>query len=136
MEVRRLRKDEGDVLRALRLSALRDSPWAFSGSLEMEESLPSSEFSRMAEDRAVSEKDAVFVAADETGFVGLIGAFFDNNSGEPFISSMWVAPSHRRRGVGAMLVGAAQLWLASLGATKVYAWVTSANANAIAFYES
>lgn len=136
MKVRRLRKDEGEVLRALRLSALRESPTAFGSSLEAEESLPLSEFFRMAEDRAISVRDAIFVATDETEFVGLIGAFFDNNSGQPFISSMWVAPSHRRKGIGARLVRAAHLWLASLGATKVYAWVTSTNTNAIAFYES
>jgi ribosomal protein S18 acetylase RimI-like enzyme len=136
MEVRRLRKDEGEVLRALRLSALRESPRAFGGSLEVEESLPPSDFSRMAEDRAMSERDAIFVATDRAEFVGLVSAFFDNNSGEPFISSMWVAPGHRRRGVGAMLVRAARRWLASSGATKVYAWVTSTNTKAIAFYES
>lgn len=49
---------------------------------------------------------------------------------------MWVAPSQRRKGVGAKLVRAAQRWLVSLGATEVYAWVTSMNTDAITFYES
>jgi len=136
MEVRRLRKNEGDVFRALRLSALRESPLAFGGSYEAERSLPPSEFSSVAEDRAISERDAIFVATNEAEFVGLISAFFDNESDEPFISSMWIAPSHRRKGLGAMLVRTAQLWLASLGAEEVYAWVTSTNTNAITFYES
>lgn len=136
MEVRRLRKNEGEVLRALRLAALRESPSAFGGSLEVEESLPLSEFSQMAEERSISERDAIFVATNGAEYIGLIGAFFDNHSGEPFISSMWVAPSHRRKGIGAMLVRAAQRWLASLGATKVYARVTSTNRSAIIFYES
>ncbi len=66
----------------------------------------------------------------------MIGAFFDNKTGKPFISSMWVTPELRRNGLGAQLYQAASEWLRARGAAEINAWVATDNYSAIAFYEN
>lgn len=66
----------------------------------------------------------------------MIGAFFDNATSRPFISSMWVSPAFRRNGVGIWLFLAAKEWLQNRGAQEVNAWVVTENSQAISFYES
>ena len=66
----------------------------------------------------------------------MIGAFFDNKTGKPFISSMWVTPELRRGGLGAQLYQAASAWLRAREVTEINAWVPTDNCSAIKFYEN
>ncbi len=134
--IRRVEATDGKVVRDLRLEALRESPDAFGASYEEEVALPVSHFDSFVSERAVSDKDAFFVALKTGSVVGMVGAFFDNASGEPYVCSMWVTPQHRRGRIGLGLLREAVGWLESQGAQHANAWVTCSNSKAIAFYES
>jgi len=136
MQVRRILENEASIVRSLRLSALSDSPKAFGGSYEEAFAQTQEEYEVFARARARSETDALFIAVELDERVGMIGAFFDNITSLPFISSMWVAPHYRRAGVGRQLFLTAQDWLHSHGAQGVNAWVETKNCTAILFYES
>jgi len=49
--------------------------------------------------------------------------------------SMWTAPSHRRRGVGRLLLDKVFAWAGRRGARSLCLLVTSNNSAAIRFYE-
>jgi ribosomal protein S18 acetylase RimI-like enzyme len=51
------------------------------------------------------------------------------------VASMWVAPGHRRTGLGSRLVDAVRLWAESVRANELYLMVTNNNDAAISFYE-
>jgi ribosomal protein S18 acetylase RimI-like enzyme len=52
-----------------------------------------------------------------------------------WVLSMWVAPTHRRAGLGARLMDEVESWAQSLAICELYLHVTSNNSNAQAFYE-
>ena len=59
--------------------------------------------------------------------------------GEPpqraWLLSMWVAPTHRRIGLGARLVYQIEQWAHTLDVTDLLLMVTSKNSTAMRFYE-
>ena len=67
---------------------------------------------------------------------GIAAGFFDDDGSGPYLISMWVAPSHRRHGVGKRLVDAVLDWARSRGAKQITLEVTTTNVSAIRFYES
>ena len=134
--VRRIEQAEASVARQLRLSALSESPKAFGGTYEDALSRTQRDYEIFASSRATSDINALFIAIDSNEPVGMIGAFFDNATSLPFISSMWVSPACRRTGVGKWLFLAAKEWLQGRGAQEVNAWVVTENSQAISFYET
>ena len=130
-----MKSDEGAIIRQLRLAALADTPTAFGGRYPLAEKQTEDEYREMAFLRATSNSDAICVAQMPRGFGGMIGAFFDNKTGKPFISSMWVTPELRRGGLGAQLYQAASAWLRAREVTEINAWVPTDNCSAIKFYE-
>jgi GNAT superfamily N-acetyltransferase len=136
MLIRRIQVNEGAIIRQLRLAALADAPAAFGGSYAQAEMQTEDEYAEIAFLRATSNSDAIFIAQMPSGFGGMIGAFFDNKTRKPFISSMWVTPELRRGGLGAQLYQAASKWLRVRGAVEINAWVATDNYSAIEFYES
>jgi hypothetical protein len=76
----------------------------------------------------------ILVAFDGNGaVVGSVAAGHDSNRG--WLSYVSVALSHRRKGVGAGLVRAAEDWLAARGVTKVHLTVRASNAAVVQFCE-
>lgn len=129
MRIRRLAADDIDVLRAIRLQALRTDPDAFGSTLEREQG-------RSADDWMwwVS-RCATFVAEDE-GAIGLAGGIPDEERLDvAVLISMWVAPSSRGRGVGRALVEAVVEWATAERRTCVELHVIEGNEEAIALYE-
>jgi|TARA_B110000908_G_C9940445_1_gene308014 GNAT superfamily N-acetyltransferase len=135
MIVRRIKSSEGDLIKELRIAAITDSALAFGESLAEAEKRTKKEYESSAKLRAQSNTDAFFVAEDCNDCIGIIGAFFENDTNKPFISSMWVQPSKRKLKVGAKLFLTAKEWLFERGATKIHAWVAQDNIGAINFYK-
>jgi ribosomal protein S18 acetylase RimI-like enzyme len=51
------------------------------------------------------------------------------------ITNVWVSPSHRRQGLGTVVMGALLEWAAERGATTAYLQVRGDNPNALAAYD-
>lgn len=68
------------------------------------------------------------------GYV-IVGIAPDSSTEEPtgHLLDLWVAPAHRRRGVGSRLLQLVEQWVASLGLRKMKLWSGLHNRPAIAF---
>jgi GNAT superfamily N-acetyltransferase len=135
--VRRLRPDEGRLLKEVRLRALADAPLAFLSTFEAEVGHTDDVWEEWACRRSEGNAEATFVAeAGDDRLVGLIGCFLDDDRGTAQLVSMWTAPEARRRGVATSLVEAAAIWAREAGALELHLWVTRRNDPAIRLYES
>src|SRR5262245_46500325 len=117
--IRRIRADEGPLLRALRLHALADAPMAYSSTLAREQDYADDVW----RDRAVGASNgcdrATFVAEDGGRCVGMATGLArpdDSESAAPVLVSMFVDGTVRRAGVGAALVQAVSGWARACGA--------------------
>jgi ribosomal protein S18 acetylase RimI-like enzyme len=131
VRVRRLTADDIDVLRKVRLDALRADPDAFGSTLEREEGRPDEDWVRW-----LSGRSAMFVAEHVSEPVGLAGGIVDGeHPRRAVLVSMWVAPTSRNQGIGRALVAAVVEWANQSDREKVVLHVIEGNAAAIALYE-
>ncbi|WP_261574831.1 GNAT family N-acetyltransferase [Frankia gtarii] len=132
---RRIRPDEGPLLRRLRLAALADSPAAFWQTLEAARALPAADWARRAEDGADSLADLVAIVERAGEAVGMVQGF--TPTGRPWLrelGAMWVAPAARGTGAADVLLATAVTWAAQAGAEAVKLWVAPANRPARRLY--
>jgi len=129
--IRRIRRDEGLRLRALRLSALADSPMAFGSTLAQEEGFPEHVWHERAAYGAAGSDRVTFVAERDSEWIGLATGLAHNpddpNDPRPVLVGMFVTPAVRGRGVGVALVEAVVAWARERQATALCLWVTSTN---------
>jgi GNAT superfamily N-acetyltransferase len=137
MEIRRIRSDEGLKLRAVGLRALADSPLAFGSTLAREESFPDAIWHERAA-RGAAGENAVTIVAEQDGLLvgmatGLLGGESPDHI-QPTIVGVFVEGAARRQGVGLGLVGNIVYWARGRGSARLYVWITSGNAAAMALY--
>jgi RimJ/RimL family protein N-acetyltransferase len=135
--VRRIRPDEWEALKALRLSALADTPSAFGSTHAREAAFDDREWIERADLGSRGADRVTFVAEDDgTGdFVGIVGGFrFPPDASHRDLISMWTNPAARRTGIGRTLVAAVLDWAGPT--TDVHLWVTEGNDPAHRLYES
>jgi GNAT superfamily N-acetyltransferase len=133
IDVRRVRPEEADLLRAVRLRALADAPEAFTARLADEAAQPPSFWEARARRGADGPDGASFLGFCDGAAAGIVGAF--RRGGVAELVSMWVAPEARGAGLARALVAAAVAWARASGIASLELWVTSGNADADAFYE-
>ena len=123
------------VFKDARLYALRDALSAFSATYTDECRLSDEEWiSRAAQWSGA--KSTAYLALDHGAACGIVGGFLDPQEAiRAQLVSMWVAPSHRRLGVGSQLVNAIADWARAEGAGLLRLVVTSNNHRAIQFYQ-
>lgn len=113
--------DDWQVFRDVRLASLRDSPRAFSatldGALGRDEASWREGLSGRTQFVAMFADDVVGTAG---GIAGPTGEF-----GE--LVSMWVAPPWRGKGVGSRLIEEVAGWAASVGFRELRLWVVEGN---------
>lgn len=134
--VRRIRDDEAELLRELRLRSLNDAPEAFGQTADEAAARVDEEWRQQARSAASGDRRSWFIA--ETGTqprtIGLV-----NGRRRPpddvMLFSMWVEPESRRLGVGRSLIGALDAWAREWGARRTVLWVFAGNEPAIRFYE-
>ena len=132
MDVRRLRPDEWQAFRDIRLRALADSPDAFGATLDDASSRTDAEWQARAE----QSDGAIFVVDGPAGFVAMAsGGPAPNVPDSAAIFGMWVDPSARREGLGTALIEAVKAWAIETGYPRLGLGVTTTNAPAIALYE-
>lgn len=119
-------------LRETRLRALQESPLAFARSFPEEEVQPRSFW----EARATPNDDrANFAAIEDEEWCGMVGVVRDRDAPTlAHLVGMWVAPAHRRRGVGRMLVRAVVDWTRGHGISDLELGVNEENEAAIRLY--
>lgn len=127
--------DDWELLREIRLLALQDAPHAFASSRDCEAGRDEGWW----RDWLRSE---LWLLAFEDGNadqpIGMIATSREPHppAGEPFISSLWVDPEHRRHGIATLLLQAATDRALARGAIAVSLWVLDGNKAARQFYEA
>jgi GNAT superfamily N-acetyltransferase len=119
MEIRRLRPDETDLLRDVRLRALQDTPWAYGSTYARELAYPPERWAWFA----AQEDSVIYVAVDGDSGVGMAGGFVPE-PGTVMLWGMWVAADARRHGLGRALVEAVVGWAGERGVDTVRLRVT------------
>jgi GNAT superfamily N-acetyltransferase len=127
--VMRIRPEDVDRYRDVRLRALEDAPSAFATTLEDAVRFPDEVWRRRTKDAAAGSDSTLYLAVDSTREdVGMVAAI--RNTVEPSTAeliSMWVAPGARRSGAGAELVRRVIDWATESGYSRVELWVTRGN---------
>jgi ribosomal protein S18 acetylase RimI-like enzyme len=133
--IRDASEEDWELLRAIRLLALRNAPLAFASNYDREADRDEqwwrgwlrSELWLLAFQDSVAAQPVGVIAATRVP-LALVG--------EPFISSLWVDPRHRRHRIASRLVQAAADRVAARGADAVSLWVLDGNNAAIQLYEA
>jgi len=122
--------DEWEILRDVRLAALRDAPSAFASTYAREAA-----FARQDWLRRINSGSATFFAAlpDDPEPAGLGGVYVADGVAD--VVSMWVRPSARGRRVGEALITAAAGWAKTRDHDALGLWVTESNEPARRLYE-
>jgi GNAT superfamily N-acetyltransferase len=141
--IRRVRTDEWQALRDLRLRALADSPNAFASTLSEAQARDTAWWRESARRSAEEEAWVTFVAERDGRLIGMATGTFPverlHALDDPAVASliqMWVDPSSRRTGIGRELVEAIAAWAAEHDSAMLRTGVTAAEPRAIAFYGS
>jgi GNAT superfamily N-acetyltransferase len=131
--VRRLRSDDVDLLRGIRLAALEDSPDAFGETLE---GARAANWPARAASGADFPDRAVFVAFAGDRPIGMVFVKCASTPERAFLGGMWVHPMFRRRGVGHSLVQHGLNFLRLAGQTELSLWVTRGHDGVRTFYRN
>jgi GNAT superfamily N-acetyltransferase len=134
--IRRIRPDEGQQLKGLRLGALADAPDAFAIPYAVEAAMPDELWDEFAARRSSGTEDATLVAEVDGRVVALAGIYRDGTRDDPELVSMWTAPEARRQGIARAMIATATAWAYDSGARQVHLWVTVGNEPARLLYES
>lgn len=135
--IRRIRADEGQQLKGLRLGALADAPDAFAIPYAVEAAMPDDWWEGLAARRSSGTDDATFVAEVDGRVVALAGIFRDGKRDDDAeLVSMWTAPEARRQGIARAMIVTATAWAHESGARQLHLWVTVGNDPARLLYES
>ena len=134
--IRQCAAAEWQVYRRLRLSALTNAPDAFGSTLAVENDWPETLWEERLRTGVQSAHDLPLLALADDEPAGLAWGKIDAASRSiAHVYQMWVAPAHRRRGIGADLLVALIVWAHSRNAVQVVLSVTSGDSPARRLYE-
>jgi ribosomal protein S18 acetylase RimI-like enzyme len=135
VEIRRVRPDEWQALKALRLRALASDPEAFGGRIEDAIEHDDDLWRKRAAAGPAEAATFVAEAADGTLIGMAVGAPAPDHPDAAGLFGMWVDPVARGQGIGGALVDAVVAWAESVGYDLIGLGVTTTNTAAIALYE-
>ena len=136
--VRRVRRDDVPLARAVRLRALETDPESF-GSTHAREAAFADEVweERVSRGAAGDDASTLLALGGREEPVGLVSAFRDEADASVFeVVGMWVAPEARGQGLGRRLLDEIESWITSCGGSEVRLSVTNRSTAARRLYES
>ena len=133
--IERLSRQFAMQLKQVRLTALQDTPSAFSSTWARESQRSNEDWLKLAS-AWTSGQSVFYIALDEGTPCGMIAGKADEIApGRAWVLSMWVAPAQRRSGLGARLMNEVERWAQGLRICELHLHVTSNNSTAQSFYE-
>ena len=128
IELALITPDDWAEFRDARLAALEDAPHAFGGVLADEVLMGEAAWRKRLAGRTQ------FVARDGRATVGTAGVFREGKNEACELVSMWIAPSHRKRGVGRAIVERVIAHARQLGCDEMRLLVAEDNPEAERLY--
>jgi GNAT superfamily N-acetyltransferase len=140
--VRRIRPDEAETLRSVRLRALADAPGDATTTVARTAALTADHWVDAATANSSGGTQATFFAESEEArgtdpdgiVVGMVGCYA-NRDGIVNLIGLWSAPGHRAVGVADRLLEVVASWARDQGATYLRHWLVERNEFARTFYE-
>jgi ribosomal protein S18 acetylase RimI-like enzyme len=133
--VRQLAADDWPELRAARLTALAEAPYAFASTLAREQQYTEQMWrERAGRGRTFGAWNAGVLVGLATGLPASGIAASRADPADWHLVGMWVSPQVRGQGIGDRLVAGVCELARTSGAASVTLWVTEVNGRAIAFY--
>jgi ribosomal protein S18 acetylase RimI-like enzyme len=133
--IRRIRADEADGLREVRLAALARDPEAFGSTYARELAYEPGVWAERAAEGAGDPDGAIYIAEDAATPVGMVMVRLeDENPSRAHIYGLWVSPESRRAGLGTALTQATVDWARGRGAAEIALTVVAANQGAALLY--
>lgn len=129
-QVREVTNDDWEIMRDVRLAALREAPYAFSSTYAREVAFTEAQWRARISARSVTFFGYASPAAEPAGLAGVLVT-----DGEADLVSMWVRPPARGSGIGEALIATAAGWTAARGHAALSLWVTETNGPARRLYE-
>jgi len=134
ISLKRITPTDVTLFKTVRLRALQDTPSAFSSTYAEEYRLADADWTARIPEWSGSAS-TTYIAVDADAACGIAGGYLERGDRRrAHLVSMWVAPSHRRLGIGAKLVDAIIDWARDQNARTLELIVTSNNDIAINFY--
>jgi ribosomal protein S18 acetylase RimI-like enzyme len=134
LKIKPMQLDQWQLHKAVRCAALADAPYAYSSTLESALKRSDDDWAALTRQRASEANNLTFFAFEGETPCGMAACSIEGDEAEMF--GVWVAPTHRRNGVGLALVEFARDWAKLRGARLLKAGVFDDNAGALAFYHS
>jgi ribosomal protein S18 acetylase RimI-like enzyme len=120
----------------IRLRALKDTPSAFGRTYAEESQFSDTQWRQRIAIWNSGTTSVCYIAMDGHTPCGIIACYIDDHDPpRPNVASMWVAPNHRRSGLGSRLLKQVERWAQNLASPQLRLMVTSSNAAAIKFYQ-
>jgi ribosomal protein S18 acetylase RimI-like enzyme len=144
MDIRRVKEEDGALLREIAIRMYSDSPDAFSETLEEAKQWTATEWDGRAKWLADSDDVMGLIAYEDNwpcGFVmGLVGSFINGSMDwecrdSVTIAKTWVDPRVRRKGIAKSLTDTVKDWACEKGIKKLELQVTENNEAAKKFYK-
>jgi RimJ/RimL family protein N-acetyltransferase len=129
--IRQIEAQDWELLRDVRLRALREDPGAFLSTYAQESAFTDEQWQA----RASQSNGASFVYEGPAGGEGLATGFVDADPATVFLVGMWVAPTLRGSGAASELVAQVVGWARARGAERVGLSVEEHNHRAARLYE-
>jgi len=137
IETSRVRPADWEILKDLRLSALHDSPSAFSSNYADEVGRNEQDWSQRAAKASTGNDLATFFALSHGLQIGIATGYRPPETPHEIeLVSMWTSPGARRTGAGRALVQVVVDWATEAGASSVGLWVMRDNTSAARLYDS
>jgi GNAT superfamily N-acetyltransferase len=128
--VREVAPDDWEILRDVRLAALREAPHAFGSNYAREAAFTEEQWRGRINDRSVTYFAYLPENPEPAGLAGVYVA-----DGVADVVSMWVRPSARGHAVGEALIGATADWAKARDHAWLLLWVTETNTSARKLYQ-
>ena len=132
---RRLKPDEVELHRDLRLQALGDSPGSFGETLAEAAERPTTYWEGLTRSVTESGGHVMFITFEGDAPIGSAYGLRDQERSDGGrVGGMWVRPESRRKGVGSTLLHAVVDWARACAFTRVALWAPDQNPAAMALY--
>ena len=133
--IRQIRPDDWQAVKALRLKALADAPYAFAETLAEAKATPDSVWQNRAQQNSEGKNSIGVLASENNLLVGMAVGLCDRDDNQKaHLVAMWVSPDHRGTGTAESLVKFIVKWARESGSAALVAGVTEHNPRAQAFY--
>ena len=136
ISIRRIRIGEGELFKQIRLSSLRESPYAFASTYESALNRSFESWSEQADSTAQGSDRSTFIAFAGNAPIGIAALYRDPERmdvGE--VLQVWVCPEYRSKGVAIGVMDAIFQWAGENGFRTVLSSVKKGNERALRFYQ-